>query len=94
MRSVIVWVVFGFIPEGPWLLRYVLMTTSFAAYFAMVTFLSMLWRDIIDPVCATVTAYIDSVMVGKKTFGGLLSVVKWRGVKSNAGLEKGGAALV
>lgn len=102
MRSVLVWVIFGFIPEGPRPLRYVLMTASFAAYFGLVTVLSILWRDIIDPACANITAYIESVMVGKKTFGGLFSVVRsWRGPKSNGGfkLEKGGkvangAALV
>ena len=48
----------------------------------------------IDPACASVTAYIEEVMVGKKTFGGLFSVVHWRRVKSKTGLEKGGAALV
>lgn len=93
MRSVLVWVVFGFIPEGPWPLRYVLMTAAFAAYFAMVTFFSILWRDIIDPACASITAYIEAVMVGKKSFGGLLSgVPTWRRANGivDGGLEKGG----
>jgi peptidoglycan/LPS O-acetylase OafA/YrhL len=102
MRSVLVWVVVGFIPDGPWPLRYVLMTASFAAYFAMVVFLSILWRDIIDPACATITAYIEAVMVGTKTFGGLFSAVQnWRGPNgiANGVLENGvkaanGSALV
>jgi hypothetical protein len=79
MRSVLVWVVFGIIPEGPWILRYFFMTVAFSGYFAMVTYFSVLWRDRIDSACAAVTQFIESVMVGKKTFSGVFEGIgNWR----------------
>lgn len=87
MRSVLVWIVFGIIPEGPWPLRYIFMTCAFAAYFALVTYLSVLWRDIIDPACAAATQFIESVMVGKKTIAGVLLGFLTRGNSDSGSID-------
>lgn len=89
MRSVLVWIVFGIIPQGPSLFRYALMPVAFVGYFALVTYLSVLWRDRIDPACAAITQFLESVMVGKKTFGGLVEgITIWRGRRNEIINEK------
>ena len=64
------------------------MTCTSAAYFAIVTYLSVLWRDIIEPACAAVTQFIESVMVGKKTFAGVLDGFVPEGNSNSGSTEK------
>jgi hypothetical protein len=66
MRSVLVWMVYGIIPESPWILRATLNTMVFGLWFAMITYLSVQWRDRLDGSCAVFTAWIEEVMLGRK----------------------------
>ena len=72
MRSVLVWVIYGIIPAGPPVIRYLLNTAAFLGYLGLVTWLSVLWRDKIDSACVSITQWVEKVMVGKTTvLGGL-----------------------
>jgi len=81
MRSVLVWVIYGMIPEGPLLVRYLLNAAAFLGYLGMVTWLSVLWRDRIDSACVLITQWVEEVMVGKKTILGSISGLTGRGVE-------------
>ena len=67
MRSVLVWVVYGIIPEEAKAVRFLLQTAAFLGYLGLVTWLSVIWRNSIDSFCVSITQWIEEVMVGKKT---------------------------
>ena len=90
MRSVLVWVIHGLIPEGPLLLRYLLNTAAFLGYLGMVSWLSVLWRDRIDSACVLITQWVEEVMVGKKTVLGSLSGLTITGTKGTTGMNGNG----
>ena len=53
--------------------------------FAVVTFLSCLWRDRLDGHCVTLALWVEQVALGKKSIGtSALSLVE-RGIKSSMG---------
>jgi peptidoglycan/LPS O-acetylase OafA/YrhL len=83
MRSVLVWVIYGMVPEGPLFLRYFLNAAAFVGYLGMVTWLSVLWRDRIDSACVLITQWVEEVVVGKKTIIGSISGLRGQEMVGN-----------
>jgi len=79
MRSVLVWVVFGILPPAPegagWYLWAVLRLVTFLSWFAMVTYLSVLWRDRVDVIAMHAARWSEEYMLGKKSFADLLRAI-------------------
>jgi len=75
MRSVLVWVVFGILPPAPqgagWYLWAIVRLVTFLSWFAMVTYLSMLWRDRVDVISMHAAQWSEEYMLGKTSFAGL-----------------------
>ena len=90
MRSVLVWVVFGFIPPAPLLLRYGLNTIAILTYFALITYLSVLWNKKIDYSCGIFTAWLEDVMLGKKSVLGTLVDMQERGILPGGSIQVNG----
>lgn len=74
MRTVLVWVVYGLIPESPWLIRAVLNTIAFVVWMTLLTYLSVLWRDKVDVSTGVFTQWVEDIMVGKKTILGSIAI--------------------
>jgi hypothetical protein len=76
MRSVLVWVIYGIIPQEPITIRYLLNSVAFLGYLGLVTWLSILWRDNIDSRCSSVAQEVEHILLGKKTMMETLSSVR------------------
>jgi len=80
MRTVLVWVVYGLIPSTPGLVRYTLNTIAFLGYLALIVYLSVLWNKKIDYNCGVFTAWLEDVMLGKRSVLGVLVNLQEKGV--------------
>jgi peptidoglycan/LPS O-acetylase OafA/YrhL len=76
MRSVLVWVMFGVLPpshEGTgWYIWCLMRLTAFLSWFAMITYLSILWRDRIDKISMHAAQWSEEYMLGKKSLSELI----------------------
>jgi peptidoglycan/LPS O-acetylase OafA/YrhL len=90
MRSLLVWVVYGMIPESPVVVRYTLNWIAFLAYFALIIYLSVEWNRVIDSRCGKFTAWLEDIMVGKKSVLGTLLAMQERGVLPQSAIHING----
>jgi peptidoglycan/LPS O-acetylase OafA/YrhL len=67
MRTVLVWIIHGFIPQTLGFMTYVYNAIGMIVWMALLIRVSMFWRDRIDGWCAVFTEWIEDVMLGKKS---------------------------
>jgi hypothetical protein len=83
MRSLLAWVVYGLIPDSTGLVGRVsdyeedrvpksilwsmVTAITMASWLALVMYLSVLWRDRLDPLFGTAAQWVENVMLGKKS---------------------------
>jgi hypothetical protein len=76
MRSVLVSVIFGVLPPSPegtgWYIWSLMRLAAFLSWFAMITYLSMLWRNRIDKISMHAAQWSEEYMLGKKSFPELI----------------------
>jgi hypothetical protein len=70
MRTVLVWIIYGIIPQSPWALRMLLGAIGMVSWLAGVMFLSVLWRDRLDAAAGVFTQWVEEVCLGKKSLMG------------------------
>ena len=58
-------------------------TIAFLAWFALLMFLSTVWRDRVDSSCIVFTQWVEDVMLGKKTVLGSLNGIQEKLVGAN-----------
>jgi peptidoglycan/LPS O-acetylase OafA/YrhL len=79
MRSVLVWVVHGVLPqsseEAGWLIWVFLRTLAYVSWIALVIFISTVWRDNVDTFAMTAAQWSEEVVLGQRspfdTIGGM-----------------------
>ena len=96
MRSVLVWLVYGLLPQSAedvsWILFVTFRTIAFILFIAMVTFISTLWRDHIDTWSMFLAQWAEEVALGKRgaldSITGLkLRFVRFKNNKDNSRLN-------
>jgi hypothetical protein len=82
MQTTLVWTIYGLIPRFPLFTHTVLNAIAMVLWMALLTYLSVLWRDRIDASCAVFTQWIEDIMLGKRQLLGDISISREK-VRSN-----------
>src|SRR5579862_1400416 len=73
MRSVLVWVIYGIVPQGPVVVRLVLNSIAFLGYLGLVIWLSLLWKENVDVWCASFAQGVEDIVLGNQSMMETLS---------------------
>lgn len=90
MRSVLTWIVYGFLPSTAerWMR---IIVTGFALILgmALLIYVSVLWRDRLDTQCIVFAKWAEDVVMDKKAFSDSLPFVNaFRTTQGNENVEK------
>lgn len=92
MRSVLVWVVHGVLPQSSeevgWLIWVFLRTLAYVSWIALVIFISTVWRDKIDKLAMIVAQRSEEVVLGHRSAFDTVSGIRYklfRGFKHDQG---------
>lgn len=67
MRTVLVWIIHGFIPQTLGFMTYVYDAIGMVLWMGLLIRVSVLWRDRIDASFGVFTEWIENVMLGKRS---------------------------
>lgn len=66
MRTVLVWIIYGIMPQSPGVLRTLLGAVAMVAWLVGVMYLSVLWRNRLDTATGVFIQWVEDVCLGRR----------------------------